>query len=90
MDQTGIIMHLLNLLMHILMHNTMALNKFRASIIGIKLKLITKIVDLIDKNLDNTSKMLSSIADKIIFFPFEIVILVIIKSPLIILELPLA
>ena len=36
-----------------------------------------------DKNLDNTSKILSSIADKIIFLLFEIVNLVIIKSPLI-------
>ena len=88
MHQMGIITLLLNLLEHILTWNILDLNKFRASIIGIKAKLITKNVDLIDKNLDKTNKIDKSIADKIIFFPFEIVNLVIIKSPQSFMELP--
>jgi len=47
-------------------------------------------VDLIDKNLESTNKMLSIIADKIIFFPFVSSNLAIIKSPLLLTELPLA
>ena len=82
MRQTEITKHLLNLLMHKLKRHTQALNIFRESIIGIKLKLITKNVDLIDKNLDNTSNILSSIADKIIFLLFVSSNFVIIKSPL--------
>lgn len=53
------------------------------SIIGIKLKLITKSAVFIDKNLDKIIKILKNIADKIIFFVFVIVNLFIIKSPLI-------
>lgn len=57
--------------------------------IGIKLKLITKNDDFIEKNLDRTIKMLNSIADKIIFLLFVILNLVIIKSPPIcLMELP--
>lgn len=74
--------HQLNLLKHKLKMRILVLNIFRESIIGIKLKLITKNVDLIDKNLDSTSNMLSSIADKIIFLLFVSSNLVIIKSPL--------
>ena len=80
---------LLNLLKHILNMNILVLNIFREIIIGIKLKLITKNVDLIDKNLDKTSNIASNIADKIIFLLFVISNLVIIKSPLLFLELPL-
>ena len=58
-------------------------------IIGIKLKLITKNDDLIERNLESIINKLKSIADKIIFLLFVMVNLVIIKSPLpLFLELP--
>ena len=51
------------------------------SIIGIKLKLITRNEVLIDKNLDRTSSILKNIAASIIFFVFVIVNLLIKKAP---------
>ena len=44
--------------------------------------------DLIEKNLERTIKILNSIADKIIFLLFVRLNLVIIKSPLLLMELP--
>ena len=51
------------------------------SIIGIKLKLITRNEVLIDKNLDRTSSILKNIAANISFFVFVIVNLLIKKAP---------
>ena len=65
-------MHLLNLLKLQLNKNILDRRSIAASIIGIKLKLITKIGVFIDINLDKTTNIAKSRADNIIFFNFDI------------------
>ena len=79
---------LLNLRSAAIIHEYLGPKYIPASIIGIKLKLITKNEDFIERNLERTNKMLKSIADKISFLLFVITNLIIIKSPLLLMELP--
>lgn len=72
MLQMGIIELLLNLQVEQLLYYTLDRRSIADKIIGIKLKLITNNGVFTDKNLDKTINNARNIADKTIFFNFDI------------------